>query len=272
VGYGGQPPPHLCSPSGSLPLPLRRQPCRFLSPCCLCRAARYSPLPGHHWLLDACNLSCDALSNALHSLIKLSSLLSLSRIGTQRSTHGSMNTSYISSLLSYGTVTICPLDLNRICKYILRLNMPVLLMQQILPCIAISATCSCHVASQPHVAAMLPVDQYIYGWQVQTTALLVAAGLLSSAQQPVAAGRHLSFLLRGSRGPSQLTPPGPALLTPSGAGWRCQWTLAWLLWALCLMMPMLLLHLPLVSVEICYSGLLCSGGALHGSVSKFTDI
>jgi len=113
--------------------------------------------------LDACNLSCDALSNALHSLIKLSSLLSLSRIGTQRSTHGSMNTSYISSLLSYGTVTICPLDLNRICKYILRLNMPVLLMQQILPCIAISATCSCHVASQPHVAAMLPVKIYMGG-------------------------------------------------------------------------------------------------------------
>ncbi len=133
--------------------------------------------------------------------------------------------------------------------------------------------CSCHVASQPRVAAMLPADKGIFGWQVQSTALSVAAGLLSSAQQPVAAGRHLSFLLRGSRGPSQLTPPGPALLTPSGAAWRCQWTLAWLLWASCLMMPMLLLHLPLVSVPtwLC-SGLLCSGSALHGSVSMPTHI
>ena len=136
-----------------------------------------------------------------------------------------------------------------------------------------AATCSCHLVSHPYVAAMLPVDQGFSVWQVQSTALSVVAGLLSSAQQPVAAGRHLFLLLRGSRGPSQLTPPGPALLTPSGAAWRCQWTLAWLLWASCLMMQMLLLHLPLVSVPtwLC-SGLLCSGSALHGSVRQSTHI
>ena len=44
-----------------------------------------------------------------------------------------MNTSYIDFLLSCDTVTVCLLDLNRIGKYALLLNMPVLLMLQSLP-------------------------------------------------------------------------------------------------------------------------------------------
>ncbi len=114
---------------------------------------------------------------------------------------------------------------------------------------------------------MLPADQGFSGWQVQSTALSVAAGLVSSAQQPVAAGPHPFLPLRGFRGPSQLTRPGPARLTPSDAAWRCQWTLAWLLWASCLMMPMLWLHLPLVSVET----FIGAGSALYSPVIKLTD-